>query len=119
MGKAACLHDRGDEDICRKALSPPGKSHAKCLSLCMPAASQSPVAASMDLRHQPSLPQVAASLFHSCPGTHLLALAEAFHEAGCPCFPFGRKPNISTGGQAKPHLCQMSSLSSLQDFRAA
>lgn len=55
-GKAA-------EDICRKSLSPPGKSHAKCLSLCTPAASGSPMVASVYLPHALSLPQVAASLF--------------------------------------------------------
>lgn len=70
MGKVACLRDREDGDICRKALSPPGKSHAKCPSLCIPAGSQSPMVASVYLPHPDGLPQVADSLFCSYPGTH-------------------------------------------------
>lgn len=94
MGKMACLRDREGEDICRKALSPPGKSHAKCLSQCMPAASQSPMVASVYLPHPYGLPQVAAGrpllLLTRNPLAQLKASIRQL-----PLLPLGRESNIS------------------------
>lgn len=98
MEKTACLHDRENEGICRKSLSAPGKSHAKCLRLHMPAASQSPMVASVYLPHPLSLPQVAASLFPPAqePTSSMERLPSIRQP---PLLPLGREPNLSTRGQ--------------------
>lgn len=68
MGKATCLPDMQNKNICRKAMSLTGKSHAKHLGL--PPASQSSVVVSVYLSHPLSLPWAATILSLLYPGTH-------------------------------------------------